>query len=709
LLTLYVTQVLRLERPNWAVLTVLVMMNAHYVGSITLKAILRVVGTIVGALLGVWLVGDYTSTPAIFLTVLFFVVAFSSYKFGQFPASQVPYAYFLVGLTIISVATYGVAAPDQVWQTGLSRTLEILVGAICSLVVTTLVWPRYAREEFLEAGRAALKTASQLVSIETEAYLHGAEAQVEQIHQAFGQQLSVLNNLLRAGSRESTVFSARLSNYNAFLVSLTDLFHSALDLSRRRQEEIPLVGQVQNELGLLAAAIVEEFDILIGPLRPGEKLRSSRLNEAFEAFEAKVNEIRDQGVFYSMQMQLETGIAFFGHFAALRSLRDDLNDLRGLSEGLPRLGQVLPESKPPWDFLPTIDWFWVKTGFKGGLASVISFLLLKWINPPGPGALPLAAWTFTIFGRGFLRAGGTGDLRAFQNAFRAALCLAVCTVLLLLTTPFLADYLVMNLVLFLILFVFGLLTARIPGVGFWMFVATLSISTFVGLNPQVPVPSQTIIDSFIGLITGIVIATVVGRLIWPVLPQRVLRDDLLAIIGHLKAMLSGDPHQERIRTQLAILPVEASQAAGQIRFAGCSEQERGRLATLIRTLRGLVVEVTELVSRRHILPEITEAILRPQFERLEIEFKQVLDAFAECFRRGDCRHELPNVQGALAEMDQAVERMRQSRILSGQKLEAPVRMLELVHRYHATAEALEKCGQMIRTLEIHRYWGDYAL
>ena len=71
LLTLYVTQVLRLEHPNWAVLTVLVMMNSHYVGSITLKAILRVVGTIVGALLGDWLVGDYTSTPAIFLTVLF--------------------------------------------------------------------------------------------------------------------------------------------------------------------------------------------------------------------------------------------------------------------------------------------------------------------------------------------------------------------------------------------------------------------------------------------------------------------------------------------------------------------------------------------------------------------------------------------------------------------------------------------------------------
>ena len=706
-LALYCGEVLRLEHPNWAVLTALVMMNSPYVGSITVKAIFRVVGTIAGALLGIWLVGDYASTPVIFLTVFFFVVAFTSYKFGQFPASQVPYGYFLVGLTMVSVATYGVDAPDQVWQTGLNRTLEIIAGAMSSLVVTTLVWPRYAREEFLEAGREALKTASELVSINTEAYLHGTEAQEERIHQAFGQHLLVLSNLLQAGSRESTGFRARLSNYNAFLVSLTDLFHSALDLSRRRQEELPILGQARNELESLATAISEEFDVLAGPHRRGEKLRPSRLNEAFATFEAKVNEIRDRGLF--LTLPLETLIAFLGHFAALRSIRDDLNDLRTSAEGLPRLGQVLPEAKPHWDFLPTIDWFWVKAGIKGGLASVIAILLLRWINPPGPTILPLAAYTFSLFGRGFLRAGGTGDLRAFQNAFRAAFCLAICACLLLLTTPFLADYLVMNLALFLILFVFGFLTARKPGLSFSMLVFNLSISVFVGLNPQVPVPSQTIIDFFVGFITGMAIATVVGRLIWPVLPQRVLRDDLLAIFAGLKALLSGDPYQERIRTQLAILSVEASQAAGQIRLAGCSEQERGRLAALIRALRTLVVEATVLVSRRHILPEITEVILRPQFERLEIEFKQVLDAFAECFRSGDCRRELPSVRGALAEMNQAVEQIRQSRILSGQKLEAPVRMLELVNRYHATAEALEKCGQLIRALQIQRYWGDYAL
>src|SRR6267378_2926493 len=94
LLALFCTQVLRLPDDNWAILTVVVLMSAQFVGSIALKAIMRVIGTIAGAVVGVWLVGDYTSTPEIFLPVLFLVTAFASYKYGQLGARQVPYAYY---------------------------------------------------------------------------------------------------------------------------------------------------------------------------------------------------------------------------------------------------------------------------------------------------------------------------------------------------------------------------------------------------------------------------------------------------------------------------------------------------------------------------------------------------------------------------------------------------------------------------------------
>jgi uncharacterized membrane protein YccC len=711
LLALFCTQVLRLPHDNWAILTVLVLMSAQFVGSITVKAIMRVIGTIAGALVGIWLVGDYTSTPAIFLPVLFLVVALASYQFGQLGARQVPYAYFLLGLTTLTVATDGVTDPAQAWQIGLDRSEEILVGIMSSLLVTSVLWPRYAREEFLEAGRAALKTVSQLVSAHVQASIDPANApsETENIRSTFDRQLSVLRNLLQAGARESTFFSARLSNYNAFLVSLTNLFPAGLYLSRHRVEPW-FLDHLRQETESLLAAISDEFNILTTARSPGEKSPSSHLNEAFAALQEKVNEIRDHGVLAATPLQ--TAIAFAGHFAAVRTVCDELNNIRSAMEGLPRFGQALPEAKPHWDLLPSIDWFWVRVAVKGGLAAVISIVLLKWINPPGPAAIPLMAWLLTILGRPSLRVGGTGDLRAFQTAFRASLMLAACAALLILTTPFLADYAVMNVALFLILFTLGFFTARIAGINFWIQLAYITISAFVGLNPQQPVTSQTIIDTFLGLSFGMFIGTVLGRLLWPVLPQRVLRNNLLAILAQIKALLNGNPHREKIQTQLAILPLEALQAARQIRTAACSQEERAKLVALVRALQTLITRISHLLSRRDILPETTEQILqilKPQSGSLEIEFKQMLDAFAECFRQGDCRVQLPTVRGALSEMDDAIQQIRDRNMLADLPLEAPLRVLELVERYHASGEALEECGRLVRTLEIQRYWGDYAL
>jgi hypothetical protein len=654
-------------------------------------------------------VGDYASTPAIFLPLFFLVMALAGYKFGQVGARQVPYAYFLLGLTTLTIASEGITDPARAWQFGLDRTEEIFVGIISSLLITSLLWPRYAREEFLDAGRAALKTVRQLVSIHALAYIGPAEdapIEIQQVHHTFDRQFSCLRSLLQAGARESTVFSARLANYNAFMVALTNLFHAGLDLKRHRGEAW-FLDHVQPEMESLFAAISDEFDVLTGALSPGEKLRASPMNEAFTAFDAKVSRIRAQGML--LKAPLQSAMDFAGEFAVLRSLRDELNNIRSAMEGLPRFGQPLPEAKPHWDLLPTIDWFWVKIGIKGGLAAVISIVFLKWIHPPGAANVPTWAWLFVVLSRLFLRLGGTGDLRAFQTTLRGCLILATCAVLLILTTPFLANYAVMNLVLFLVLFAVGFLTVHIPGINFWMEFAFLTTSAVVALNPQEPVPSQTIIDTFIGIMFGMLIAAVVGRLLWPVLPQRVLRDSLLTLFTQLKALLTGDPHQEKIRTHLAILPVEALGAIRQIRIAGCSEEEKAKLVALVRSLQTLISRVSQLISRRNLLPENTEQILRPQFERLEVEFKQMLAAFAECFRQGDCRRELPAVGGALAEMDHAVQQIRDRNLLGGLPPEASLRVLDLVDRYHATADALDECSRLIYSLQIQRYWGDYGL
>jgi uncharacterized membrane protein YccC len=735
LLALFCTQMLQVPSDSWAILTVFVLMNAQYVGALAFKASMRMIGTIVGALIGVWLVSDYASTPAIFLPVFFLVMAFAGYKVGQVGARQVPYAYYLLGLTTLTVASAGLMDPAQAWQIGLDRTEEIFIGIISSLLVSSLVWPRYAREEFLGAGRAALKTIGQLFSVHAQAYVAPTNAliDIQQLHRTFDQQFARLKTLLQAGARESPVFCARLANDNAFMVSLTNLFHAGLDFSRHRGEAW-FLEQVRPEMESLFAAISDEFDILTGSLSSGEKIpariasgsdpggRSSSMNETFAAFEKKVHKIRDQGML--LRAPLQTAMDFAGEFAVLRSVRDELNSIRTAMEGLlragqldsakassfvPRSGTTVPEEKPDWDFLPTIDWLWVRVGIKGGLAAVIAIIFLKWIHPPGASTVPSWSWVFVIFTRTFLQWSGDSDLRGFQTAFCRSLILAVCAILLILTTPFLASYAIMNLVLFLVLFAVGFLTAGISVFSFFGIFAWLTIEEFVGLNPQEPVWSQTIIDNFLGLGFGIWIATIVNRILWPILPQRVLRDSLLALCTRINALLSGDLHREKILTQLANLMVEAQAAVRQIRIAGCSESERRKLGALIHTLQMLVSRINQLVSRQNLLPQVTEQIMRPRFEHLEIEFKQMLDVFEECFREGDCSREFPTVDGALTAMDHAAQQIRDRNLLGKLSPEASLRVLDLVDRYHATADALGQCGEMLHALRIERYWGDYAL
>jgi hypothetical protein len=63
----------------------------------------------------------------------------------------------------------------------------------------------------------------------------------------------------------------------------------------------------------------------------------------------------------------------------------------------------------------------------------------------------------------------------------------------------------------------------------------------------------------------------------------------------------------------------------------------------------------------------------------------------------------------LTAMDDAIQQIRDRNMLADLPLEAPLRMLDLVDHYHATADALDECGRLLRNLQIQRYWGDYGL
>jgi uncharacterized membrane protein YccC len=135
MLALYISRLIRLDHANWALFTVIVLAPSQYVGAIAQRSIARVVGTIIGGFVGVWLVGNYEQDGLFFLLFVLVYVSFCMYMYG---GSIFPYAFFLCANALVTVCANGIFDPTNAWHIGLGRTLEILTGVVSILIVFNL-------------------------------------------------------------------------------------------------------------------------------------------------------------------------------------------------------------------------------------------------------------------------------------------------------------------------------------------------------------------------------------------------------------------------------------------------------------------------------------------------------------------------------------------------------------------------------------------
>jgi len=133
-----------------------------YVGAIAQRSVARVVGTIIGGFVGVWLVGNYEQDRLFFLLFTFGYLWLCMYMYG---GTFFPYSFFLCANTLVTVSASGIFDPVNAWSVGISRTLEILTGVVSIIMVSHLLWPRFARHEFLGLAKSALGNIGKLVEL----------------------------------------------------------------------------------------------------------------------------------------------------------------------------------------------------------------------------------------------------------------------------------------------------------------------------------------------------------------------------------------------------------------------------------------------------------------------------------------------------------------------------------------------------------------
>jgi uncharacterized membrane protein YccC len=703
LLSVYLSQVIRIGHANWALFTVLVLAPAQYVGAIAQRSVARVVGAIIGGFVGVWLVGNYEQDRLFFLLFTFGYLWLCMYMYG---GTLFPYSFFLCANTLITVSASGIFDPIDAWSVGIARTLEILTGVVSIMVVSHLVWPRFARHEFLDLAKSALGNVGKLIESRRRNPTLGAEAQ--SIVLAIRGQSLRMRALLQNGANESLYFRRHLRSYTTAVVSLNNLFQASLELFRQQKGDSQYLGDIGHELSAVYEAIELELQMLADAVGSGRETKSNRLKTTSQNVQTRIQDLLTSGA--ARNYSLDDVLDLANQQAALLIIYGEVQRLDAIVANLPLPGDPPGRNQAPDFRWPRISLGRLRDGVKPAIAGTVALLICQWFNPPGAAGIPLAALALTFYNKNFI--GGRADRGALQRAFQISIAGLFFVILVFWISPALSNYRIMNLFLFAELFAFGYWAAALGGQNIHAGAVMFFIIATVGLDAEKPVGVQTVFNSYFGVVLPIFLAAIVGRLFWPVLPEAELRKRFIEFFSTCSNFLSKQPGHgdDALSDRLTLVPIESVSWAKGLKGRHCPEGEVEKIVALTMTMRRLALRLT---ARAHAqppaLPESIARLINPAVEKAREDFRMIADALTRVFREGSTQVPIPSTKAARQGFRSALLEVRSQNLLAGQSLESVRSYLSLAHRLDVIADDLETCRDQTLALAMARYWDDYSL
>lgn len=707
-LAVFIALLIRLQMPTWALFTVFVLMIAQYVGAIAEKSLFRIIGTVIGAVLGYVVTASFEQQPVIYLSIVGLVVAFCTAMFGQ---SRYPYAFLLCGMTMTVVASNGLGNPDFSWQYALWRIEEVTLGILVAIVVQSLVWPRFAREEFTKNTRLAFADLQSCFQASADAVFQGGSAEAVKRAEEFPARISALRGLLDFGARESQYFRDRLPTYFEITTCLSRIASAIATLSRSLPPESYYHQKVRTETETIHAALEAALCDLAGTGsdKNSRARHREKLGGAFEALEARLSELRTDPSL--LALPAEETMAFGLHLLAADEIRQQIERAHELLDSLPAMGDLRGHREPEPFVSPIPPPFWIRSGIKSGIAVVAALLLDNWLQPPGGSMFVLGTWVMTSLNA--TSPGGRGDWRAFHYVIYSVLMLIGVSLILLAIRPLLSSYAVMNTIIFVWLFVWGYLSFSTRGMTIPMQLAMLMIVGILGLNGQEAISFQAIVDFFFGLAFSLVLASLIQRLIWPSLPQWELRDRFLELLGLCRRVLDEGPQGLPLwqKTRIALIPGEAGLRISRLTAPVVPAGERELLGDYLNMLRRVGGQLAIAVGRiTPLLPAEHAEQGCAQITQLEAELKNHLAAHEASLEAAEPpRIDPEKLNTLLAAWRDWTSGLRVWMLHHQVPSHEIIRLVGLSGRYEEAGRDLLRAGEQAARLRLAMYMGDYVL
>ena len=304
----------------WIVFTAIIVVQTSVGGTIT-ASIERLIGTIVGGLIGVaatYLRAKTALEEGIVISAAAAIAAFAAAVRPSLRVAPITTAIVLMGGAAAHMGPITAAA----WRVG-----EIGIGGVIGVLTTLLVFPARARRAVCQRAAQGMRQLADVLALFAWRFeAGGVDVEARPTYREIRKTMSQADQALAEAERES--FPGRATDAPEGLVrSLRRLYSDAIIIGRALAEPLPSaasgrIGPATIELLSTASAQLRGLAVAAESGRPAP---AGGLGQVRQAFEAAVGTVRAERL--TASITLDAAARVFGLVFAVESLLANLSDL----------------------------------------------------------------------------------------------------------------------------------------------------------------------------------------------------------------------------------------------------------------------------------------------------------------------------------------------------------------------------------------------
>ena len=133
---LLITQWFELQEPEWVLISIVIILMPAYTDiSLTFtKVVHRIIGTLIGAIIAIVIIGTIDNQWLLMLLLLFFSCVYVSLLKPR------NYAFLVIFMTVVILLLFDIPNPSTDSMASFARFQNIIIGSLLSLLAALIVW-----------------------------------------------------------------------------------------------------------------------------------------------------------------------------------------------------------------------------------------------------------------------------------------------------------------------------------------------------------------------------------------------------------------------------------------------------------------------------------------------------------------------------------------------------------------------------------------